>query len=120
MELEHLTKDDTLVYLSEDFPISDFLENRLSDKIPIYWETAELESKEIFELRTKRFEDLGYNPKLLHKKHVLIGGIGLLGSEIAFNLATIGVGKLTVIDKGYVDWYNLYRVIFIKSILYIH
>ncbi|UOQ85313.1 ThiF family adenylyltransferase [Gracilibacillus salinarum] len=46
--------------------------------------------------------------KLLAKQ-VLIVGCGALGSSAAEILARAGVGKLTIIDRDYVEWTNLQR-----------
>ncbi|WP_416828621.1 thiazole biosynthesis adenylyltransferase ThiF [Ectobacillus polymachus] len=47
--------------------------------------------------------------KQLHEKHVLIIGAGALGSGNAEMLARAGVGKLTIVDRDYIDWSNLQR-----------
>lgn len=47
--------------------------------------------------------------KLLREKHVLIIGAGALGSGSAEMLARAGVGKLTIVDRDYIDWSNLQR-----------
>ncbi|MCR1835080.1 MoeB/ThiF family adenylyltransferase [Oceanobacillus caeni] len=45
----------------------------------------------------------------ISEKHVLILGCGALGSANADNLARAGVGKLTLIDRDYVEISNLQR-----------
>ncbi len=45
----------------------------------------------------------------LNEKHVLIIGVGALGSASAEALVRAGVGKLTIIDRDYVEWSNLQR-----------
>ncbi|WP_335869836.1 thiazole biosynthesis adenylyltransferase ThiF [Bacillus sp. 2205SS5-2] len=45
----------------------------------------------------------------LIKKHVLILGAGALGTSNAEILVRAGVGKLTIIDRDYVEWSNLQR-----------
>jgi len=45
----------------------------------------------------------------LRRKHVLIVGLGALGSSIAETLTRAGVGKLTIIDRDYVEESNLQR-----------
>jgi sulfur carrier protein ThiS adenylyltransferase len=45
----------------------------------------------------------------LSKKHVLIVGAGALGSGNAEVLARAGIGKITIIDRDYVEWSNLQR-----------
>jgi sulfur carrier protein ThiS adenylyltransferase len=45
----------------------------------------------------------------IKSKHVLIVGAGALGSANAEMLARAGVGKLTIVDRDYVEWSNLQR-----------
>lgn len=45
----------------------------------------------------------------LQQKHVLIIGAGALGSGSAEMLTRAGVGRITLIDRDYVDWSNLQR-----------
>lgn len=45
----------------------------------------------------------------IKQKHVLIIGAGALGTSNAEMLARAGVGKLTIIDRDYVEWSNLQR-----------
>ena len=45
----------------------------------------------------------------LRQKHVLIVGAGALGSASAEMLVRSGIGKLTLIDRDYVEWSNLQR-----------
>lgn len=47
--------------------------------------------------------------KQLAKKHVLIIGVGTLGTQSSEMLARAGVGKLTIVDRDYVEWSNLQR-----------
>ncbi|QAV27104.1 thiamine biosynthesis protein MoeB [Neobacillus thermocopriae] len=47
--------------------------------------------------------------KKICSKHVLIVGVGALGSATAELLTRAGVGKLTIVDRDYVDWTNLQR-----------
>ncbi len=42
-------------------------------------------------------------------KHVLIIGAGALGSGCAESLVRSGIGKLTIVDRDYVEWSNLQR-----------
>lgn len=46
---------------------------------------------------------------LMGRKHVLIIGCGALGSANAENLVRAGIGKLTIIDRDYVEISNLQR-----------
>ncbi len=43
------------------------------------------------------------------KKHVLIVGAGALGASNAEALVRAGVGKVTIVDRDYVEWSNLQR-----------
>ncbi|MGD6965872.1 thiazole biosynthesis adenylyltransferase ThiF [Rossellomorea vietnamensis] len=45
----------------------------------------------------------------LFKKHVLIIGAGALGSGSAEALVRAGIGKVTIVDRDYVEWSNLQR-----------
>lgn len=45
----------------------------------------------------------------LRNKHVLIVGAGALGCGNAEVLTRAGVGRITIIDRDYVDWSNLQR-----------
>ncbi len=45
----------------------------------------------------------------LSNKHVLIIGAGALGSGNAEALVRAGVGKVTIVDRDYVEWSNLQR-----------
>lgn len=45
----------------------------------------------------------------LSKKHVLVIGAGALGTGCAEILVRAGVGKLTIVDRDYVEWSNLQR-----------
>jgi len=47
--------------------------------------------------------------KKLAEKHVLIIGLGALGSGSAEILARSGVGQLTIVDRDYIEWSNLQR-----------
>ncbi|KAB8139016.1 thiamine biosynthesis protein MoeB [Gracilibacillus oryzae] len=60
--------------------------------------------------RQTLFEPIGMEgQKKLADSHVLIIGIGALGSSSAEMLARAGVGKLTLIDRDYVEASNLQR-----------
>ncbi|RDW20164.1 thiamine biosynthesis protein MoeB [Oceanobacillus arenosus] len=47
--------------------------------------------------------------KKIRGKHVLILGCGALGTANAENLVRAGIGKLTIIDRDYVELSNLHR-----------
>src|SRR5690625_2302908 len=45
----------------------------------------------------------------LARKHVLIIGLGTLGTQSSEMLARAGIGKLTIVDRDYIEWSNLQR-----------
>lgn len=45
----------------------------------------------------------------IRNKHVLIVGAGALGSASAEAFVRAGIGKLTILDRDYVEWSNLQR-----------
>ncbi|WP_223639019.1 thiazole biosynthesis adenylyltransferase ThiF [Planococcus sp. 4-30] len=45
----------------------------------------------------------------LRNKHVLVVGAGALGTGSAEMLVRAGIGKLTIVDRDYVEWSNLQR-----------
>lgn len=47
--------------------------------------------------------------QLLREKHVLIVGLGALGTQSSETLARAGIGKLTIVDRDYIEWSNLQR-----------
>lgn len=60
--------------------------------------------------RQQLFRPIGdKGQQLLNEKHVLIIGVGALGSASAEALVRAGIGKLTIIDRDYVEWSNLQR-----------
>ncbi|MCA9725147.1 MAG: ThiF family adenylyltransferase, partial [Kurthia sp.] len=60
--------------------------------------------------RQELFRPIGEKgQQLLSEKHVLIVGVGALGSASAEALTRAGVGKLTLVDRDYVEWSNLQR-----------
>jgi adenylyltransferase/sulfurtransferase len=67
--------------------------------------------------RQTRFPGLGQpGQELLLQSHVAIVGCGALGSFQANSLARAGIGKLTLIDRDYVEWSNLQRqFLFLES-----
>ncbi|MBO0997580.1 ThiF family adenylyltransferase [Bacillus sp. SD075] len=60
--------------------------------------------------RQQLFKKIGFEgqEKIRHK-HVLIVGAGALGSAGAEAFVRAGIGKLTIIDRDYVEWSNLQR-----------
>ncbi len=60
--------------------------------------------------RQQLFKQIGFEgqEKIRHK-HVLIVGVGALGSAGAEAFVRAGIGKLTIIDRDYVEWSNLQR-----------
>jgi len=60
--------------------------------------------------RQTLFQPIGEEgQRLLGEKHVLIIGLGALGSGSAEILARSGIGKLTIVDCDYIEWSNLQR-----------
>jgi sulfur carrier protein ThiS adenylyltransferase len=60
--------------------------------------------------RQELFSPIGKDgQQLISTKHVLIIGMGALGSGSAEALVRAGVGKLTIVDRDYVEWSNLQR-----------
>lgn len=60
--------------------------------------------------RQQLFRPIGTTgQQLLREKHVLIIGVGALGSASAEALVRAGIGHLTIIDRDYVEWSNLQR-----------
>ncbi|MEI5909550.1 thiazole biosynthesis adenylyltransferase ThiF [Bacillus spongiae] len=60
--------------------------------------------------RQQLFAPIGVEgQQTLAKKHVLILGAGALGSGSAEAIVRAGIGKLTIIDRDYVEWSNLQR-----------
>ncbi|MFJ7406738.1 MULTISPECIES: thiazole biosynthesis adenylyltransferase ThiF [unclassified Lysinibacillus] len=60
--------------------------------------------------RQQLFNPIGQTGQAsIQQKHVLIVGAGALGSASAEALVRAGIGKLTLIDRDYVEWSNLQR-----------
>ncbi|PGY09315.1 thiazole biosynthesis adenylyltransferase ThiF [Bacillus sp. AFS031507] len=60
--------------------------------------------------RQELFSPIGKDgQQLISTKHVLIIGMGALGSGSAEALVRAGIGKLTIVDRDYVEWSNLQR-----------
>ncbi|MFF2445488.1 thiazole biosynthesis adenylyltransferase ThiF [Neobacillus sp. NPDC058068] len=60
--------------------------------------------------RQELFSPIGKDgQKQISKKHVLIIGMGALGTGSAEALVRAGIGKLTIVDRDYVEWSNLQR-----------
>lgn len=60
--------------------------------------------------RQELFPPIGKNgQQSISSKHVLIIGAGALGSGSAEALVRAGVGKVTLVDRDYVEWSNLQR-----------
>jgi adenylyltransferase/sulfurtransferase len=47
--------------------------------------------------------------KILSKSHVLIVGCGALGTAAANNLSRVGIGKISILDRDFVELNNLQR-----------
>lgn len=60
--------------------------------------------------RQQLFKRIGSKgQELIRQKHVLIVGAGALGSAGAEAFVRSGIGKITIIDRDYVEWSNLQR-----------
>ncbi|WP_068499879.1 thiazole biosynthesis adenylyltransferase ThiF [Paenibacillus kribbensis] len=60
--------------------------------------------------RQERFAPFGpEGQRRLASSHVLIIGVGALGTGIAETLVRAGVGKVSIVDRDYVEWSNLQR-----------
>lgn len=56
------------------------------------------------------FQPIGdQGQKLLGQRHVLIIGVGTLGTLSAEALTRAGVGTITLVDRDYIEWSNLQR-----------
>ncbi|WP_177324353.1 HesA/MoeB/ThiF family protein [Streptomyces mirabilis] len=106
---EHALIDGDCVTLPEDLPIVYVLKNMRDSRLPVYFRTFEISTEKLFQLRTRRFSQMGYDIRRIHDSTVLIGGVGLIGSEVAINLAVLGIGNIIAVDNGFVDWFNVYR-----------
>ncbi|KON69006.1 thiamine biosynthesis protein MoeB [Peribacillus butanolivorans] len=60
--------------------------------------------------RQELFSPIGVKgQQKISKKHVLVIGAGALGTGSAEGLVRAGIGKLTIVDRDYVEWSNLQR-----------
>ncbi|MDQ0246233.1 molybdopterin/thiamine biosynthesis adenylyltransferase [Bacillus fengqiuensis] len=60
--------------------------------------------------RQELFSPIGKEgQKKIAGKHVLVVGAGALGTASAEGLVRAGIGKLTIVDRDYVEWSNLQR-----------
>lgn len=60
--------------------------------------------------RQQLFTPIGHDGQhTLRKKHVLVVGAGALGSAVSEALVRAGIGKLTIVDRDYVEFSNLQR-----------
>ncbi|NHC42626.1 thiazole biosynthesis adenylyltransferase ThiF [Bacillus sp. MM2020_1] len=60
--------------------------------------------------RQELFSSIGKDgQQRISNKHVLIIGVGALGSGSTEALVRAGIGKLTIVDRDYVEWSNLQR-----------
>lgn len=96
-------------YLEEDDKLKTIDEEKLDVKTPVWWRSSEIDPDLIYQLRTERYERSGYELEKIGKTKVLVAGVGLLGADIAFDCAVLGIKNLTIIDYGSVDWFNIYR-----------
>ncbi|WP_078549036.1 thiazole biosynthesis adenylyltransferase ThiF [Litchfieldia alkalitelluris] len=60
--------------------------------------------------RQELFSPIGVEgQKKIRESHVLIIGAGALGTGSAEGLVRAGIGKITIVDRDYVEWSNLQR-----------
>jgi len=60
--------------------------------------------------RQELFQPIGIKgQEKLSQKHVLIIGAGALGTGSSEALVRAGVGRITIVDRDYVEWSNLQR-----------
>src|SRR3954451_13271160 len=60
--------------------------------------------------RQKLFNPIGdKGQEKIRYKHILVVGAGALGSASAEAFVRAGIGKVTLIDRDYVEWSNLQR-----------
>lgn len=60
--------------------------------------------------RQELFQRIGVNgQQKISQKHVLVVGAGALGTGNAEALVRAGVGRITIVDRDYVEWSNLQR-----------
>lgn len=60
--------------------------------------------------RQELFSPIGKEgQKQIQQSHALIIGAGALGTALAESLTRAGIGKLTIVDRDYVEWSNLQR-----------
>ncbi len=60
--------------------------------------------------RQELFAPIGVDGQAeIRKKHVLIIGAGALGTGSAEGLVRAGIGRVTIVDRDYVEWSNLQR-----------
>ena len=96
-------------YLEEDDQLKTIHKNKLDEKTPVWWRSSEINPDLIYQLRIDRYERSGYELEKIGKTKVFIAGIGLLGADIAFDCAVLGIKHLSLLDYGSVDWFNIYR-----------
>ncbi len=60
--------------------------------------------------RQELFQPIGkLGQQNIRNSHALVIGAGALGTAIAESLTRAGIGKLTIVDRDYVEWSNLQR-----------
>ena len=58
------------------------------------------------------FKDIGeHGQQTINQKHVLIVGMGALGTHVAEGLVRAGIQELTIVDRDYIEYSNLQRQI---------
>jgi molybdopterin/thiamine biosynthesis adenylyltransferase len=97
------------VLLPDDVNIAELLDDRSAGAVRLYWRSPELRPDMVYELRTQRLQGLGYDRRSLAAGSALVAGLGLLGSEMVPLLVAAGLGRLSLVDDGAVDFTNIYR-----------
>jgi sulfur carrier protein ThiS adenylyltransferase len=73
-------------------------------------ETDEIRGRSERYSRQELFSRIGpEGQRKLRRKHALVVGAGALGTGNAEALVRAGVGKVTIVDRDYVEWSNLQR-----------
>lgn len=111
-----LRQEQKEVLLSEDITIEKLLQVFNRNEIDKMIETECLIDKK-FELESRYSRSRGYFYQLgkldefeeLKNKHVFLLGAGALGTHMGWGFATLGVGKLTILDCDTVEESNLNR-----------
>lgn len=95
--------------IDERTKISTLLATTETDNQTLYWDTPQRQATFVRKILSKRFDQVGYKTTTLSSKRVVLAGCGLLGSDLAFLLGLVGIGRIVLIDRAQIDWNNVYR-----------